>query len=289
MKEVSLFFIKTPVCRMTLFLGVSSMFFSSCKFDKQSIDLPVLTVNTVASPVVDNQYLDKFRIKSWIDLLPKTNTTGLVKHKYYILSYNEEAEQANWVAYDLKKEFLENNQYKRPYFISDPLVKTNSADWRNYKNSGYDKGHLCPAADMAFGLEAYNDTFYTSNVSPQIHEFNSGIWNYLEQKVRFWAHKYNGVFVVTGGVLNNKKRTIGTEKVLVPDYFYKIILDYDQNMLKVIAFLIPNKKTNKSFSDYVVTVDQIEKQTGIDFFPILEDSMEENIESKIQTKYWFSN
>mgnify|MGYP003580214912 CR=1 FL=1 len=99
--------------------------------------------------------------------LPTSTTKQIVKHQYYTLSYNEKFEQAEWVAYELKKEYLKNNDFKRPYFIEDPNVTTGSADWRNYKNSGYDKGHLCPAGDMEFSKDAYNDTFYTSNISPQ--------------------------------------------------------------------------------------------------------------------------
>lgn len=261
--------------------------FSSCKFEKESKEISDLKIVPVSNSIENTKQSNE--IKSWTELLPKSNSNEIVKHQYFILSYNEQAEQANWVAYDLKKEFLKKHKYKRPYFISDPLVKTKSADWRNYKNSGYDKGHLCPAADMAFDIAAYNDTFFTSNISPQSHDFNAGNWNFLEQKVRFWAGKFNGVFVITGGVFTNDKNRIGQEKVIVPDYFYKIILDYNKPCLKVIAFLMPNKKTNKSFSDYVVTVDQIEKLTGIDFFPVLDDSVEDNLESKTDTKYWFSN
>jgi endonuclease G len=103
------------------------------------------------------------------------------------LSYNEKAEQGEWLAYELKKVFSKNDHFKRPYFIENPLFDIRSADWRNYKKSGYDKGYLCPAGDMDFDLIAYNDTFYISNNSPQLHEFNGGIWNRLEQKVCYWA------------------------------------------------------------------------------------------------------
>jgi endonuclease G len=82
---------------------------------------------------------------------------------------------------------VKNNNFKRPFFIEDPKVSTGSADWRNYRNSGFDKGNLCPAADMEFDKNAYNETFYTSNISPQDKEFNGGIWSRLGQKVRYWA------------------------------------------------------------------------------------------------------
>lgn len=206
-----------------------------------------------------------------IAYLPTSTTKQIVKHQYYTLSYNEKFEQAEWVAYELKKENLKNRDYKRPYFIEDPKVKTGSADWRNYKNSGYDKGHLCPAADMEFDENAYHDTFYTSNISPQKHDFNSGIWNRLEQKTRYWAEKYNDIYVVTGGILSDSDKKIGTEKVSVPKYFYKIILAKSGKEHKAIAFLVPNEDSDKSLYDFVVPIETLEKMTGIDFFPNLKN------------------
>ena len=106
---------------------------------------------------------------------------------------------------------MTSSNFKRPFFIEDPKVQTQSADWRNYKKSGYDKGHLCPAADMEFSLAAYNDTFFTSNISPQKHYFNGGIWSRLENKTRYWASKYKRIYVITGGVLESGLKTIGFE------------------------------------------------------------------------------
>ena len=216
---------------------------------------------------------DQNNINSGYDVtyLPTSTTNQIVKHQYYTLSYNEKFEQAEWVAYELKKEYLTNNDFKRPYFIEDPKVTTGSADWRNYRNSGYDKGHLCPAGDMEFNKEAYNDTFYTSNISPQKHDFNSGIWNRIEQKTRYWASKYNDVYVVTGGILKDSDKKIGTENVAVPKYFYKIVLAKSGNEHKAIAFLVPNEDSDKSIYDFVVPVETLEKMTGIDFFPNLKN------------------
>ena len=218
--------------------------------------------------------------------LPKSTTGAIVKHNFYTLSYSEPNEQAEWVAYTLQKNHLSKNELDRPYFQIDKKVKTRSADWRNYKNSGYDRGHLCPAGDRRFDYNAFKETFLTSNISPQNHEFNAGIWNRLEQKTRYWAAKYNGVYVITGGVLKPTLQTIGDEKVSVPNYFYKIIADNTNGKIKTIAFLIPNKPLSNSFYDYVVSIDEIEKQTGIDFFYQLPDAVENKIESSINLKEW---
>ena len=135
-----------------------------------------------------------------------------------------------------------------------------------------------------FGV--FEETFLTSNISPQRHDFNSGIWNTLEQKVRYWARKYDGIFVVTGGVLKNNLKTIGDEGVSVPNYFYKVLLDYNNGNPKMIGFLLAHKKSNKPLYRFVVSVDEIEDLTGIDFFPELEDEIENRLEASSSYKNW---
>lgn len=218
--------------------------------------------------------------------LPTSTTHQIVHHNGYSLSYSEPHEQAEWVAYELKKIHLSNTNHKRPYFEIDKAVKTGAASWRNYKNSGYDRGHLCPAGDKRYSKEAHDETFLTSNISPQDHEFNSGIWNRLEQKVRYWARKYDGVFVVTGGVLKGDMKTIGSEYVAVPNHFYKVLIDNNSGKTKMIAFLMPHEASNKPLYEFVVSVDDIEHLTGIDFFPELEDAIENKLEASSSYKGW---
>ena len=218
--------------------------------------------------------------------LPTSTTNQIVKHTYYTLSYNEKYEQAEWTAYELTPNHIKRIKRTRPYFIYDKGVKTKSANYRNYKKSGYDKGHLVPAGDMRFSLDAYNDTFYTSNISPQNHQFNAGIWNRLEQKTRYWAGKYGNLYVVTGGVLKEGLKTIGEENVAVPNQFYKIILDYNNSKPKAIAFLMNNKDSKSPLYKFTTSIDRIEKLTGIDFFPALPDEIENALESKSDYKGW---
>lgn len=224
-----------------------------------------------------------------IDLLPKTTTNQVVSHAFYTLSYNEKYEQSEWVAYKIEPKRHKNTHYDRPFFIQDNKVKTESADWRNYRNSGYDKGHLCAAGDMKFSKKAFDDTFLTSNISPQKHDFNEGIWNRLEQKTRYWADKYNGVYVVTGPVLNESLETIGTENVAVPEYFYKIICKKTKEKYSIIAFLVPAKDSQKPLYQFVTSVDDIEQKTGIDFFSKLEDNLENQLEKNVSYKEWSFN
>jgi endonuclease G len=218
--------------------------------------------------------------------LPSSTLGQIVHHEGYSLSYSEPHEQAEWVAYELKKIHLSKINHKRPYFEIDKSVKTGAAHWRNYKNSGYDRGHLCPAGDRRYSQTAHDETFLTSNISPQEHEFNSGIWNTLEQKVRYWASKYDGVFVVTGGVLNSDLKSIGDDHVSVPNQFYKIVLDSNSGKTKMIAFLIPHENSSLPLYEFVVSVDSLEGLTGIDFFPELNDEVENKLEASSSYKEW---
>ncbi|AEH01343.1 DNA/RNA non-specific endonuclease [Lacinutrix sp. 5H-3-7-4] len=218
--------------------------------------------------------------------LPTSTTGQVVHHDGYSLSYSELHEQAEWVAYELKKSHLSNTNFKRPYFEIDNAVKTKAAHWRNYKKSGYDRGHLCPAGDRKYSKAAHDETFLTSNISPQKHNFNAGVWNRLEQKVRYWASKYNGVFVVSGGILKGKMKTIGDEKVAVPNQFYKIVIDNNNGKTKMLAFLMNHEASNLPLYKFVVPVDTIEKLTGIDFFAELDDNIENSLEASGSFKNW---
>lgn len=219
-------------------------------------------------------------------LLPSSTTNTIVSHNYYTLSYNEKYEQAEWVAYTLKKEHLTYDDRKRPFFIEDPKVKTKSADWRNYKRSGYDRGHLCPAGDRRFLKQAYDETFYTSNISPQDRKFNAGIWNRLEGQVRKWAKKYNEVFVITGGVLENGLVEIGDEDVAVPNRFFKIVAKGKGENITALGFLMQNTENKQSFTSFAVPIDYIEQETGIDFFKNLSDAEQEKLEKSVNTSDW---
>lgn len=231
----------------------------------------------------DSDFNTSEATQKWIP----TSTTGvIISHDYYTLSYHEKYEQAEWVFYELKNEKASNGNFKRPYFIADPKVATKSADYKNYKNSGYDRGHLCPAGDMKFSKEAFDETFYTSNISPQKNDFNGGVWNRLEQKTRYWSEKYNGIYVVTGGILEDGLETIGKEKVAVPKYFYKILMDETDGSYRMIAFLVPHESSKKPLYEFVVSIDEIEKRTGIDFFPALPDTIEKELEKKSDYKSW---
>ncbi len=211
----------------------------------------------------------------------------IVEHTYYTLSYNEKYEQPNWVMYRLTKDMLKPSKFKRQDdFRTDPAVDTGSATKKDYRRSGYDRGHLVPAADMKFTKEALSETFYMSNMSPQKPGFNRGMWKDLESQVRDWARNDDDFYVVIGPVFSDDMQDIGENDVAVPKYYYKIIVDLQEPNQKAIAFLMENTKLDGELLDYNVSIDSIESLTGIDFFPALPDEFENWLEGTVEENQW---
>ncbi len=173
-------------------------------------------------------------------------------------------------------------------FMPGPVVKTGTAVTADYTRSGYDRGHMAPAADFKNSYQVMKETFYMSNICPQVPQFNRGIWLELEKMVRAWAYKYDRVFVVTGPVLTEGLPTIGRlNKVAVPRQFYKVVLYVNPPYVKGIAFLMNNEPSDKPLSSFVVSIDRVESLTGIDFFPGLPDPIEKQTEARSNPGEWY--
>ncbi len=228
-------------------------------------------------------------ISSTNNYLPTSTTNQIIKHQYYTMSYSEEHEQPEWVAYELKREqFQRKGVGRSDNFRPDPKVRTKSAYPSDYKRSGYDRGHLVPAGDMNFDKRAMSETFYMSNMSPQLRNFNGGIWRELEENTRDWAKKYKHLYVVSGPVLTvSSIDKIGRNQVSVPRTYYKVLLDLTPPETKAIGFILDNKVSDKHLSNFAVTIDEVEALTGIDFFHNLLSSEEEEIlESQTEIGRW---
>ena len=233
--------------------------------------------------------------KTAFNYLPASTTNQLIQHTHFTLSYSEKDEQAEWVAYHLTRDELKNAAERNDNFREDPKVLSGSASPDDYRRSGYDRGHLAPAGDMGFSEEAMSESFYMSNISPQDRAFNRGIWRALEGQIRDWAAENGDLYVVTGGVLTEKIKVIGTKnKVTVPKYFYKVLLaldgpGLDRPDIKAIAFLLPNEGSDAPLSQFVIGIDSLESLSGIDFFPALPDDLEEKLESSVSLSGWIFN
>ncbi len=221
------------------------------------------------------------------NILPAPTAVGeIVRHTYFTLSYEEDHEQAEWVAYVLTRDQLNENWMARTNnFRPDPEVRTESATPRDYNASGYDKGHLCPAADMGFSEQAMDESFFMSNMSPQVPAFNMGIWRELEELTRDWARKFGRLYVVTGPILAQPSLgQIGFSKITVPSYYFKVLLAPDQQ--RAIGFMLPNQVSTRLVLDYAYTIDQVEKSTGLDFFPQLLKGLDEELEGSLDKAAW---
>ncbi len=214
--------------------------------------------------------------------IPASNRKLLVQHTAYTLLYNEDREQADWVAYKLLKSNLASGKAERSnQFITDPMVKSGSATNADYAKSGYDRGHLAPAADMQQSELTMKESFYYSNMSPQKPEFNRGIWKKLEEKVRDWAMNYDTLYVVTGPVFISTITEIGPDKVDVPSHYFKALMTIKTGKVFTTGFLLPNKGSNEPLVKYEITIDSLEKVTGIDFYYQLPDAIENSTECVI--------
>ncbi len=206
-----------------------------------------------------------------------TSTDEIIRHAGFTLSYCERHEQARWVAYKLSAEQLKGTATRTNRFMSDPKVKQESASDDDYKHSGFDRGHLAPAADMKWSDESMRSSFYFSNMSPQKRGFNAGVWKRAEELVRTWANSYQQIYVVTGPVLHDSLEYIGTNKVSLPRLFYKVILTGDSQ--RALGFVIPHENSKMHLSQFAVSVDSVERLTGIDFFHHLPDELENKVEN----------
>lgn len=218
--------------------------------------------------------------------LPKCDGRNLIRHAGFCLEYNENHEQAKWVAYQLTASETVKRFSRSDNFRTDPEVRTGSASDADYRRSGYDRGHLAPAADMGWSSQTMSESFYYSNMSPQVPEFNRGIWKRLEEQVRNWAVELDTIYVVTGPVLSGNMSAIGLNKVTVPNYYYKAVLYLHGNDSRMIGFIMPNASSKDELRQYAVSVDSIEKLTRLDLFTQLEDYFEKELERTICASCW---
>jgi len=210
---------------------------------------------------------------------------SITKHTAYTLSYNPILKQANWVAYLLTRLETDNTFTRSNKFKEDPLVPGTNFS-KDYYKSGYDRGHLAPAADMGFSLVSMQESFYYTNMSPQVPSFNRGIWNKLENQVRNWAVEYDSLYVVTGPILDTAMSIIGPHRISVPNAYYKVLLQKRNNKWEGIGFILKNEVSKSPLATFVVSIDSIETITGLDFYPLLNDSLEVNIENKVCIECW---
>ena len=213
----------------------------------------------------------------------------ILKRKGYTVSYNRRLNLPNWVAWELNREKLVERESRSDKFLPDPDLPADEAvTTDDYKRSGWDRGHMCPAGDNRWHWRAMQESFYMTNICPQNHNLNRGDWKELEEDCRRWAEQEGRIYIVCGPILYNRQpRTIGREhKVAVPDAFFKVVLCADSRPPRAIGFIFKNTAGNHPLDSYVNSVDQVERITGIDFFPALPDDIERKVEAECDPKQW---
>lgn len=218
---------------------------------------------------------------------PKGTPEQILERTGYVASYNKTNLLPNWVAWHLTAERTEGSAKRSGVdFAEDTEVpEPRATDW-DYYNSGYDRGHMCPAADNKWSKKAMEESFLFTNMCPQNGNLNRGDWNEMEMACRKWAKKYGDLYIVCGPILyKGKHKTIGKNKVVVPEAFFKVVLRTGDDP-QAIGFIYKNTSGNRPKDSYVNTVDEVERITGIDFFPSLPDDVEKNVEATADIANW---
>jgi endonuclease G len=256
------------------------MFSTLLSFVMAAIALTVTAASCISYP--DQGAEIRFELPSY------TNEASIIEYSGYTVSYDETNRIPVWVAYELTRDEA-NGTIGRSgkTFRPDDRAKVIQADNYDYRGSGWSRGHMAPAGDFKWDDQAMWDTFYYTNCCPQDEKLNNGSWNVLENKVRIWAREFGSVYVVTGPIIGqNQGGKIGPHGVVVPDAFFKAVLVYSDETYHGIAFVMNNNSIPQRIPESSLSVNDLERITGLDLFPALDDSIEEAIEEKVDFSFW---
>ena len=220
--------------------------------------------------------------------IDRIKRTGLILYrKSYVVSYNCKTKCPNWVLWELTREKADGNVKRPDYaFHEDMEVSSPRAELIDYRGSGYDRGHMCPAGDNKWDEDAMYESFLMTNMCPQNQQLNSGLWNQIEMQCRYWAKKYGRLYIVCGPIyLRGEHQTIGPNKVVVPDAFFKAIICLEENP-KGIAFVCRNTKGDKKKDYYVNTIRDVERITEYVLFPNLNEKIVNHVKDHANINEW---
>ncbi|MDA9563598.1 DNA/RNA non-specific endonuclease [Flavobacteriales bacterium] len=249
-----------------------------------------------ASEIEIKSQIEGLKLIQLIDDLKKVGTpkgaeVEVAEHKAMILGYDEQHEQARWVSHIILPDVADGNVSRTNDFRKDPLVSTGTAAKADYWYSGYDRGHLAPSADFRWSQDALSESYFYSNMAPQLPELNRERWAQLENVLREYViTNEEQLYVITGGVLTGDLPAMQNEgrknEVTIPKFFYKVALDISGEEKRGIAFLLPNGNCPHPIMTYAVSIDSVESLTGLDFFNLLSIEDQAKYESKIEVNPW---
>ncbi len=259
---------------------------SARQLAKQGIGHTEKSLGTQAATVVKEaniQTADGIELPAPLNGIPEQ----ILTREGYTVSYNRETRLPNWVAWRLTRAHIRGDaQRKGVKFAEDTDVPEPRATDADYRSSGYDRGHLCPAGDNKWSSKAMEQSFLFTNICPQAPQLNRGDWNEMEIACRKWAQRHGEIYIVCGPVLYKQKhKIIGKNKVVVPEAFFKVVLCMNGTP-KAIGFIYKNADGNRPKGDYANSVDEVERITGYDFFPALPDDVERKVEAECNADDW---
>lgn len=243
-------------------------------------DEPVTAPNPADAPAAVTAGLTAVSVPAGVD-------NRMISYEGFEVGFNPSMHQPNYVAWELTPEKTDGPySRKNAQFAADARVE-GSATPDDYRRSGFDRGHIAPAADMKWSAQAMADCHLMTNITPQVNALNGGAWASVEKMGRRWANRFGRIIIVAGPVLSDRlTRTIGATGVAVPERFFKVVLAPDATPPMTIAFIMPNAYVEGGAQQAVATVDQVEAITGFDFFSALPDEIEEQIESHSALHQW---
>lgn len=221
--------------------------------------------------------------------IPENVTSQIKEYAGFTISFNKDNGTPNYVAWELLDEETKGEKGRSNKFWTDPELE-GCPSTSDYTRSGYDRGHMCPSGEQKWSHEAMNDCFVMANICPQVHDLNNGAWKTLETKERQWATRDSALMIVAGPIYEKTdKERIGKAGVRVPSAFFKVLLAPYVDEPRGIAFVYPNMKAPGNMNEYAMSIDQLEKILGYDFFPALPDDIENKVESSYSFKEWNSS
>lgn len=259
-----------------------SLILASCGGDE-----PAPPTQSSSDPKEEEVILVPSQGKTLYDVrIPSTLASQIKEYTGFTLSYNKENKTPNYVAWELLGAEVSTEWPRTDNFWQDPDIIGCTAH-RDYTNSGYDRGHMCPAADQKWSEQAMIDCFVMANMCPQLHALNAGAWETLENKEREWAKRDSAIMIIAGPIYNSDNNNYyGNAKVRIPDAFFKVLAVPYLDNPRGIAFVYPNMNCPGNMQDYATSIDKVEELVGFDFLSSLPDDIESHIESSYSFPDW---
>lgn len=256
--------------------------FYSCNTGNDEPKMPVPDIPTQEIPVTPtvSHYGGLEKV-----VIPSGLTSQIKEYTGFTLSFNKDNRTPNYVAWELLGTEVSNDVSRSDNFWQDPDIDgcTKHSD---YTRSGYDRGHMCPAADQKWSEQAMNDCFVMANMCPQLHDLNAEAWEKLEEKERLWAKRDSAVMIIAGPIYTEDDDQYFESKVRVPGAFFKVLIAPYLDEPRGIAFVYPHMKCPGNMQDYATSIDEVEKITGFDFFSELPEEIEKMVESTYSFTEW---